>query len=259
MKANGFTLIEIIVVIVMIGILVSFSMEIVTTPIMGYYNQQSRNTLSDNAEMVLQQIERDIHQALPNSVRVSSNGLAIEMLHVSDGGRYRAKQSDTGAGDILDFTQADTSFDVIGSLSNAPSGYVVVYNIGGAISDAYLGNNRADISPSSTIGNVVIASKQFPQTSPSQRFFVVDTPITYVCDVASGKILRYYGYVISTLISSSPGGSSDIQANNIASCLFSYNPGSPMRSGNVELRIGMIDNRGESLSLMYEVHVENAP
>lgn len=258
---QGFTLIELITVIVIIGILATMTTDIITMPVRAYMDMQRRTTLVDTAETTLRLMQRDIRRALPNSIRTTDSGKTLELLHTSEGGRYRAKLSSTGSGDILDFTQTDNSFDVIGTLTAVPSGELVIYNLGDSTSDAYSGGNRASIKNTSTTENIVLSSnKQFPLQSPQQRFFIVDSPITYRCDLSTGLLLRYSDYSITaTQISPPSGNTGQRQADHISSCAFSYSSASASRSGMVTLTITLTDSSGESTTLIRQVHVDNAP
>jgi len=261
---KGFSLIELIMVIVIVGILSTITTSIITLPVKSYIDLERRTTLVDSAEITLRRMQRDIRRALPNSIRVTSSGSVIEMLHTTDGGRYRAKLANDGSGNILDFIGADTSFDVIGSLSSTPNGELVVYNLGSSLADAYTGNNRATIDNTSTINSIVLTSaKLFPFQSPQQRFFVVDTPITYSC--VSGELRRYDNsidslYSITSLAPVLTSLSYKMQAKaTILNCNFSYSTGSASRADLVTLEITLTDEVGEVAKLIHQVHVDNVP
>jgi len=261
---KGFTLIELIMVIVIVGILATMTTDILTLPVKSYIDLERRTTLGDSAEMTLRRMQRDIRRALPNSIRIIPDGTAIELLHTTDGGRYRAKLASDGSGDFLDFTSADSSFDVMGSLTSVPNGELVIYNLGSVSADAYAGNNRATISNSSTVDSVVLSSAtQFPFQSPQQRFFVVDTPISYSC--VSGELRRYDNTIdASYSISSTPPNlaslSYKLQAKaDTLSCSFSYDAGTATRGGLVTLEITITDDAGESAKLIHQIHVDNLP
>ncbi len=262
--SKGFTLIELIMVMVIVGILSTMTTDIIMLPVKSYIDLERRTTLVDSAEMTLNRMQRDIRSALPNSIRITG-GSTIELLHVTEGGRYRAKRDASDpSSDILDFTLADNSFEVMGSLDSVPIGELVIYNLGSLLADAYAGNNRATLSNTSTVDSISLSSaKLFPYQSPQQRFFIVDTPITYSC--SNGELRRYdknidAAYTINSLAPVLATLAYKIQAKaNTLSCNFSYSPGTATRAGLVILVITLTDAAGESAKLVHQIHVNNSP
>ena len=268
-QQSGFTLIEMIIVIVVGGIVASMTTSILTLPVKAYVDSSRRATLTDVAESAFRRMQRDIHAALPNSIRVSADGKTLELLHVIDGGRYRAKLTSDGHGDLLDFTVADTSFDVLGDLQNFTKitlgrDRVVIYPLATIGNNAYAGDNTAIIANTSIAKRIDITAFQFPLKSPQQRFYIIDTPITYRCDTSASApknktLMRYQDYAIQATQPNPPSSGGAIQANFIDSCSFSYNSGSSTRSGLVILTMTMTDDTGESIRLTHQVHVSNQP
>ncbi|NOT86215.1 MAG: type II secretion system protein [Methylococcaceae bacterium] len=253
-RAHGFTLLELVLVMLIASILAAMSTDVITLPVNSYLDLERRATLVNTAESTLNRMQRDIRRALPNSIRISGGGTVLELLHTTDGGYYRAQKASDGSGDLLDFTGLDTSFEVLGNLNAVPTGELVIYNLGIAGADAYIGDNRATLSNASSINNLSFTAKQFPFPSPQQRFFIVDTPITYKC--LGTQLLRYDSYAIATI---PVLGVASLQADKIAACHFSYNDGKAMRSGLITLAITLTDSAGESVQLLQQVHVDNAP
>ena len=115
---NGFTLIELVMVIVLIGALASVSSLFIAQPLEGFIDVNRRVALVDIAQTAIQRMTREMRDALPNSVRLANNGTryAIEFLSTSSGGRYRALPASIGISAPLDFTVNSGSFDILGGL-----------------------------------------------------------------------------------------------------------------------------------------------
>lgn len=269
--SRGVTLIEMVLTIVIMGILAAVLSTILTGPIRGYVDTGRRAALVDVGETALNRITRELRQALPNSVRITTSGnrTALEFLRAVTGGRYRAQQDCTTppcTGDILDFTAADGSFDVMGGLLQAPAAgqWVVVYNTssGGASGNAYVGDNRASVGAGSTPTLVNLnPAFLFPFASPEQRFFVVDSPVSFVCDTGNGTIRRHDGYAINAVQSTTPsGGTASLLVNSVTACDIVYDPGTHSRAGLVTIRLTLTEpTLNESVTLFQQAHVLNVP
>jgi MSHA biogenesis protein MshO len=269
---SGFSLIELIIVIVLTGILASMTTSVLELPIRAYVDSTRRATLTDAAESSLRRLQRDIRRALPNSIRISPDQTTMELLHLVDGGRYRAMPDNSNpilpTGDILDFDVNDNAFDVLGELNNLAditinSDRVVIYPLDSIGSDPYAGDNTSVITAVTT-NRLTFTPFQFPLKSPNQRFFIIDTPVTYRCNTTptapdNKTLLRYANYPIQALQPLVPAIAPAIQANQIASCRFSFNSGSSTRSAVVTIELTLTDEANESVNLIHQVHLDNQP
>lgn len=262
-RQYGATLIELVVVIVVTGIIAAGIATFLRRPVEGYVDASRRATLTDEADTALRRISRDLRTALPNSVRVDASGKFVEFIATTSGGRYRAELTSAGAGNILDFTTADTSFDVLGP-APATGTDIVVYNLynSGTTSNAYSGDNRSGLT--SVGSTVVFTSKLFPESSPARRFHIVSGPVTYGC--TGGQLLRYSGYAYNEPQVAPPAVAGAVLAGNVdaAACSFSYVSGSlGERTGTVSivLQINSISAGGntERVRLFQQVQIGNAP
>ena len=284
---RGFTLVEMIVVIVITGIIGGIVAIFIKAPIQGYVDSARRAEMTDIADTALRRISRDLRLALPNSVRVTTNGanFYLELFPTTGGGRYC---NGAPCNELSFNNAADTSFDVLGPTVTAnPNNFLVIYNLGIASSsvacaspgaDAYEGCNRRTI-PSSSVGNTITFTptpKTLPFESPGKRFHVVTSPVTYVCAPLAGgggTLMRYAGYGIHTAqpnnVAAAPllaATSQDRLAGYVGAaggggCSFSYQQttnASAQRTGLVTMQL-TLTRSGESVTLYNASHVSNEP
>jgi MSHA biogenesis protein MshO len=282
-QQRGFTLIELVITLVVSTVVVAFISLFISGPVMGFTDQARRARLVDAADAALRRIGRDVRRALPNSVRTTSAGgvIALEVLSTVDGARYRAQPPGVAA-QILDFAAADGSLNVLGPFTqlvkpwSSTTHYLAVYNVGVPGADAYELVNV--ITPANTTINVSVDGAtgedrvtlapafRFAYSSPTQRVFLVDGPVTYLCDTVAGTLVRYQGYDIQASQASvdshgeliGAGATASLMANQLVSCSFAYTPGTAERAGLVTLQFA-VQAQGETVSLLSQVHVDNVP
>jgi MSHA biogenesis protein MshO len=122
-------------------------------PIDGFIDSGRRAELTDIADTVVRRVARDVHLALPNSVRNPSNAdsSCIEFMPTKTGGRYRSNTDNLGNGNILDFSSEDDSFDMLWlnstqlQSSQIDVGDIVVISNNGYSGNAYSGNNAIKV------------------------------------------------------------------------------------------------------------------
>ena len=72
-RSAGFTLIEMIMVIIITAVLGTIISRIISRPVEGFVDISRRAELVDIAEVSLRKISREVRLALPNSVRLRNN------------------------------------------------------------------------------------------------------------------------------------------------------------------------------------------
>lgn len=280
-RQSGFTLIELIIVIVITGIIGAIVAVFLRAPVDAYFGTARRAALSDAADTAMRRMARDIRKALPNSVRNPSDpsNQCIEFIPTKTGGRYRTGADAAGAGDFLDFAATDTSFNMLGLNSTLPTNQritvtdvISVYNLGIPGSDAYTGINTSVVQSvaegTPTLANetrVGIANRQFPQPSGSNRFHVIpgnEKIVSFVCPTATpGNLVRNanYAYPASVNAATACPTAGAILARNVT-CALDYSGSDLQRNGLIRMTINVTDpTSGETVRLYHEVHMDNSP
>lgn len=280
-QQSGFTLVEMIIVIVITGIIGGIVAIFIQAPVQGYVDSARRAELTDIADTAVRRMARDVRTAVPNSVRPQGAAmLYIEFLPTKDGGRYRA----IGAGDVLDFDNPDTTFDVLGPASIAVGDQIVVGSVQSDGNPPYQDPTSATgirRAVTAVVGNNVTVdstvtlpsfSRLWDALPPSQRFDVVDATqlaVTYACEGTmgtdasgngQGRLVRHSGYgfnPVQVAPASLTTGVSAILADRVSACAMQYEQPN-QRFGLLAVRLTLTSG-GESVTLYNEIHVSNAP
>lgn len=288
-RPRGFTLVEMVIVIVITGIIGGMVAVFIRVPVQGYMDVTARAALADTADTAARRLTRDVRLALPNSVRVSADGLFLELLLTKTGGRYLSDSDPAGLGNVLSFETPPNSpsFTVVGAMPANALGarqaisvgdQIVVYNLGTTYTpnDAYscsaaTGCNRAQVT--GVAGNVVtldsypFTTAPAPLPSPSNRFQVVTTPVTYACNLKDGTLIRYAGYTIQAIQPAVENAApletkrGALLARQVAACAFSYTVLANVQRGlvNIDLSLGAANSNTGVLRLVQQVQARNTP
>ena len=283
-RVQGFTLIELIVTMTLSVIVVSFMAMFIAGPVQGYADLDRRTELVSLADSAVRRLSRDVHRALPNSVRISILGSlnALEMLNTVDGVRYREQPPPANAARLLRFDAPDDRFNSVGRFSrttkpfSSTGHFLAIYNVGVPGADAYeLANvitppgTQIDIDDDAIPGedNVTMTPAfQFAYGSPGQRVFLVDGPVSYLCDPVAGTLSRYSGYAVTAsqldrdtdaeLMAA--GAARSLIVDQVTNCDVAYAAGTSERAGLVTVSLALSD-AGETVSLLHQIHVDNVP
>jgi prepilin-type N-terminal cleavage/methylation domain-containing protein len=76
-EQNGFTLIELIIVIVLLGIVGAMGASFISQAFKGFFDTDIRMEMYEEGKSALVRMEREIHIALPNAVDVTPTGDTI--------------------------------------------------------------------------------------------------------------------------------------------------------------------------------------
>ena len=281
-RERGFTLVELIVVIVLIGIIGGILVLQLLPAIRSYLLVGQRAALTNQADTALRKIVGEVRSAVPNSLRLGSS-TCMELVPTKDGGRYRMgpdTANNGSTGDFLDDTEARNRFDVLTGSVNAPvpGDAIVIGNQN--TDDVYKPVNVGIVNASGAPANAATgvssitldAAIQVPPGYDGGRFVVVpkdEKVVTYLCldaqldaGTGTGKLYRLADaafHPAPTCPAAAPAGAA-LVADKVSHCAFIYSPnqGATQESGFVQLQLTLSD-KGESVPLTIGAHVDNVP
>lgn len=261
MKANrGFTLVELVMVIVLLAIVATISVRFVALSTQGAVDVGSRQLRSFSAVVISEQITRALREALPGSIRVNSTGSCLEWIPVVAVSNYL---------NLPKGSNPDSFEAVPLAGGTSASGRVVVYSYG---SNLYSTGSPGPVSPPATLPSgaspVTVtfdggANHRFSTQSPERKFFIIDEPRTF-CQ--QGRFLfRYRDYGIQSSIASAlPPGMPrrEVLAAELVADSLRFEVVSPslQRNGVVSFSFELTSpESGEVTSVSQEVQIRNVP
>lgn len=257
LRRSGFTLIELVMVIVLLGIVATVSVRFVSLSTRGALDTGARQLRALQAVVISEQITRELREAFPLSVR--SSGTCIEWLPLRAGTNYLDLTHGSG------FDEIDIApFALVPATGNSRA---VVYGYGTGTADLYAGTNPGPVS--STIDAIdntaspatiaLSAGHRFNASSPGRRLFVVGDPVS-LCQ--NGRFLhRYNGYAPVSDQPTPPSVTPEVLAANLTGSVdFRFVPATLQRAAVVQFTFELASADGvETTTVSQEVQIRNVP
>lgn len=195
-QQKGFTLVELIIVIVLLGIVATISTQFVSLSTRGAIDVGDRQQRALQTVVISEQITRQIREAFPLTVR-NVQDECLEWMPILGGTSYKT----------LPFDKEQTTFSVIPfedearQAINEQGARLVVYGYGVMQGELYEAGGVGPMSPKidsiGTDGEVELSNPhRFTQRSPQQRVYAVGHPVS-ICQGTgddSSKLYRFTGY-----------------------------------------------------------------
>lgn len=284
-RQSGFTLVEVIIVISIMGIIGGLSSLIIGRSLDSYAALERRNKLQASIRLTVERISRELRHALPHSICVHDGAGCVSsaqdrfyFIPVKAMARYQDRPGVYYPSQSRDrigiFPLSTNKFDVLSSnqanrLNVAANDWAAVYNLNN--SDIYLGINNVrqqvnnivqkdihndglastDIDQIQFSGNV-----SFANHSPSRRFYIIDNAQQVTLFYLNGSNL--YRDTTSFAAPNTATTNSRLLMENILACTFTYTPGSQQRAGLLHIDI-TVSIQGEQIQVIHDAHVYNTP
>lgn len=275
---RGFTLIELIVVIVILGILGGYVFSYVGFGAQIYVDTTAREQLMSQSRFAVERLTREIRNAVPRSVRVAADNSCIEFMPILASSQYlQVPRQGPSASDPLLVIEprADQGVNLIGQ-------YLLIYaSTPNFIYNPTQTERRKIIDAIVSTGDdhvVEIAYTDsisyFTGSSPAQRYFIAGQPISWCYQQTTGQLWRYTGYGLNANAATlaqlqlALTTSAEVMAENLTNDLTLTTPERPfivddatlVRNSlvHLDLRFARAADT-ERLQLLQEVHVPNVP
>lgn len=257
-KGAGFTLVELVIVIVLMSLVSLAGVEVIRQSSESYLKMSNRQGLGSAARLSVERMTREFRSALPGSIRVS--GDCIEYLPIEVAGTYVAAPHEA----------TGTSMTVIRVSSDltAELGRIAIYPVGDNVFDLTTGI----LSPAASIGTPDVnnlstvswtGNHRFAFESPTRRFYMVSDPVSYCTD--GDNLFRYSGYgfdVTQPLVVDLPTALPNraLLVNQVSATTSPFSVVDPGLSRNAIVMIALsFSVDGENLQITQEAQLRNVP
>lgn len=268
---NGFTLVELIIVIVLIGIVSISTMQFIKFGAEIYATGTERDEVVAQARFTLVRLSKELRQTTPNSIRITSGNVAGRNFQCLEFTPFKASSiyvnnppldiNNSGELVVVAFDNEDKAFE---------NDRVVLYPQ--SPDDIYnLSNNRVRLLNADPVVEEANKTQRwsfdngFAAASPTQRLFVLNTSPVSFC-VEGDSLYYYQGYAFSqtqatpTLLNVLGGVKGQLLSKFISNQdVFEFNNASLTRNAIVNIKMIMGFNNSETLVFNHEVHIPNVP
>ncbi len=245
---KGFTLIELIIVIILIGIVAGVLYPVIIYGVKSSKQYSEAKEISVRARLAVERISRDLRYAIPNSIRTHSINTSNDSIEFGDS-KFQSHYS------TIDGVSSPYTLNDDTGLTVPDANYISVYNTSPDNFYSYP-SSPSVFDVVSVSGNQVQFNANEKPYSPNQRYSLFDTCACYSLDT-DGKIYRYSGY--------NPGQDfqtdateKNILIDNVQSVEFKYYPGNLSNAAMVSITLTV--KVGDSqITYHQEVHIRNVP
>ncbi|RTR31236.1 PilW family protein [Shewanella atlantica] len=268
-KSAGFTLVEMVMVIIILGILVLGVSSFVILGTRIFVESTSVDQVLSQSRFAVERMTREIRNAVPNSLRVSNTATVqcIEFVPIQSSASYIdlpiAPEAASKTGIII--TPA-MGINTAHRMLVYPLTPAHIYSASSTATEGRLLRIKEYDAATNTVtfGSATQElAMRFSEASPKNRFFMIHDAVSY-CFASNGEVRRYSGYNMFNTTQPTPAKMGDgvLMAEGVVTGTgtwpISYTPGSLTNNAVVQLTPKFMVN-GQEFQYQHQVQVVNVP
>jgi len=272
-KVSGFTLLELIIVIIILGVMSVGIASFIKLSTQTYLNVNERDELLSSARFAVERLNREVRNAVPNSVRINSNATTecLEFIPIKASTTYidipvipepASKNIEAIPFQDVSGNTYQCSFFCLDKVTVYPLDNTDVY-----ADTSQIVGNTFDVQRV----NVVNANEwqlqlkgfnniNFAADSPTQRLYIFQSPVSYC--LRDDKLFRFEGYTVSDAGYVIPPAFPILMAEYLSvdavGSSFSFLPATLQRNAIVQTNLHFIRNDEENI-FNNDIHINNIP
>lgn len=252
MKSRGFTLVELIATMVILGIISVMTSKFIVNGFSFYVDATNIQKISTTANFVAEKMEKLIENSVPNSIVISETGKSITFVPIKGalGYTYIPKNPLSAFDSEPVLYAVTTAFDSINIKKDA---YVAFNNYGS--NEEYYKVLDVTVNGNVTAVKIDASSKKFTPGSERGRLYFVDGQNRYITVKLENSQL-----VIIEHNGNEATGTKNILARDVSDIRFSKVAGAFNQYGEIEIEYRFpYQNIAYEKSIYQRIGVANAP
>jgi MSHA biogenesis protein MshO len=253
---RGFTLVELITVMVILGVLASFSTTFVVSVMRSTVDISQKNRLLSNTQLATGYMVRRLRNALPFSLRVINDGACIQFMPIVASGLYMdiLPSEANGAFPSGSFTPITVSPFL------ATGGSADFLAIAASHSDELYGADTGSLALIDTVTSNTITlndDKRWLRNSINQRFYIVESPSAFCL---FNQELRLYRDISISNVLVDPSGDYDLLSLSVNALNDPFTISSAVEARNILMTASLVFSVGSHrINSVKQVVVRNVP
>lgn len=261
--ARGFTLTELIIVMVILAILAIGASSYLGIGARMYSEASEREQLLSSGRFAAERLVRELRGAAPNSVRIEqSAGInCLEFAPIVSSGLYQQLPVAPESAATLSLLHMSWQASFLGlPFTVYPVTPADIYTTSGA-TILLEGTLQADADANPVTIEIELATAHsFPKNSPEQRFYLLaEGPTSFCYNALTQELRRYQGYAYLAAQPLPPVAAGILMAKNVRAASFTAVPASLSRNSVVNVMLRFDASNVDDLYFNYEVHIPNVP